>query len=579
MFALIFTIFATTIIVPAAGALSTLWYGLVTGNAHTVPILSWWLGSALSALVTTSLLIRWVKRPFTPRTIARYVEILVSLIVLFGSSAFLFGTATTTLFGISLAYFQIAALFWLAFRGGVRFTTVGLFGMTAISLIGALYGTHAPTTPPRTLAQLISTTEIYDLLLAFFFFIIVSLEEQRKNALAALGEHAHKLEEALGRIRGEDEAKNEFIALLGHELRNPLASLLSSVELLTLADPPKEEREQTLEMMDRRIRSMAHILDDILDISRITQRKFVLNKETVSMTRVARHAIAAVQPLMQKQRHAFTAALPPEDEEWVVEADSTRLEQVLINLLHNAAKYTQPGGRIDFTYRYENGEMVATVKDTGIGIPSGMLRRIFEPFVQIHSKAARAGGVGIGLSLSRSLIDLHGGTIEAKSEGEGTGSEFTVRLPATLLTKSALQPASEGTRSSSVRTIETPERSGLKVLVVDDNEDAAQSLGRLLELRGHRVALAYDGAGALSGATLDEPQVIILDIGLPDMDGYAVARGLRERRVGSMLIALSGYGQEEDKLKAAAAGFDFHLTKPIGLADLEPLLMQAVPAR
>ena len=568
MFALIFTISTTSIIVPGIGALSVFLHSTFTAAPYTpAPLLSWWLGSCLSALVTTALLFRWIGRPFSPRSASLYLEIVISLGTLFASTFFIFATTDSTVFGFSLVYVQLASLFWIAFRGGVRFTTVGLFGMTLISLLGAIYGTHTPSVPPRSISDFVTTTEVYDLIICFFFFILVSLEEQRKNAQKTLSDHARKLEEALQKISYEDNANNEFIALLGHELRNPLASLLSSVEVLLMTAPSAAQQKQTLEAMDRRVRSMAHMLDDILDISRIAQRKFALQKEPVRLQDALKQAVAAMRPFMEKQQHTFVELRPTTQGDIVLDADPTRLEQIFTNLLHNAAKYTPPGGRIELSYGYAGGEVVVNIKDTGVGIPQSMMRRIFEPFVQVNSKFNRAGGVGVGLSLTRSLVELHGGSIDVRSEGEGRGSEFTVRLPAQL--RSATAPL--------VRKLHGETRadaSALNVLIVDDNEDAAQALGKLLELRGHRVALAYDGAGALAVANLEQPHVVILDIGLPDTDGYAVARALRKDGTSSTLIALSGYGQAEDKRKAEDAGFDFHLTKPIGLSDLEPLLVR-----
>jgi signal transduction histidine kinase/CheY-like chemotaxis protein len=573
MFAIGVTILFTTMIVPSVNVLAISLNNVLYGTTYVGHWLSWWTGSALSALVMAPFLMRWIRRPVSPRKPLRYFEIALSSVLLLVSTYFLFSTIYTSVFGISLIYIQIISLFWLAFRGGVRFTTLGLLLMTAISLGGDLYG-HYVLTNNTTLQERIFNTEVYDLLLAIFFFILVSIEEQRRNAQVELRSHAQKLEEALAKISLEDVAKNEFIALLGHELRNPLAALMSSVEVLKLADLPRAERNELLGIMDDRIRSMAHLLDDILDISRITQRKFVLKKSEVFMQDIVDRAITAVHPMMEKQQHEFTASHP--DAAIILQADPTRIEQILINLLHNAAKYTPPGGRIDLSYEYENDMVIVRVRDTGIGIPQTMRERIFERFVQINPKLNRAGGVGIGLSLTKSLIELHGGTIEVKSDGAGKGSEFIVRLPASVRLDEAAEKFPEVLQFDYPDALaqDASNSSGLTILVVDDNEDAARSLGTLLHLNGHRTVLAHEGAQVVEAAEMYKPDAIILDIGLPDIDGYTVARELRAVGATSLLIALSGYGQDEDKRKAAEAGFDFHLTKPAGMNEIKPLLSQ-----
>jgi signal transduction histidine kinase/CheY-like chemotaxis protein len=561
MFGIVFTALLSTMIVPSflvgAVLVSHIFYGTQSQTHWT----SWWIGGILSALVITPFLIRWIRRSFTPRSSARYIEIGVVFSALTVCSYFLFATTYVSLWGISLIYVLIAMLFWLAFRGGVRFTTFGLFVMTAISLVGALYGHYAPQ--PGGLNARVFNTEVFDLLLVIFFFVIVSLEEQRTNAQRALMLHANKLQDALDKISVQDEAKNEFIALLGHELRNPLASLLSSVEVLTYAEVSSTEKEDILSSMNDRIRSMAHLLDDIFDMSRITQRKFTLRTEVVNVADVVKRAVLAVAPLMHKQRHAFSIDVP--EEGLMLEADPTRLEQIIVNLLHNAAKYTPPGGSIALRVQLEEGAIVLSVADSGIGIVPEMMERIFEPFVQINPKSNRAGGLGVGLSLTKGLVELHGGRLAVTSEGEGRGSEFTVRLPAL-----SEQTAQQYQRSQEQKSVVL--KPSLDILVVDDNQEAAQGLARLLGLRGHDVHVAYEGEHVVEAAVSLKPDVIILDIGLPDIDGYEVARRLADAGVQATLIALTGYGQSEDKKKARAAGFQYHLTKPIGLAEIEPFL-------
>lgn len=577
MFALVGVSLTVTLIVPTVNAFGRTLTNSVMGTSFPVHWSAWWLAGAVSTLVMTPLLIRWINRAVTKRTAARYAEIAIATSIVVVSSTLTYATPYGSIAGVSSLYITIAALFWLAFRGGVRFTTLALFLTASISIFGTIFGVHEPLS--ISLAQEISNVHIFNLLMTIFFFVLVSLEEQRRNAMQELQGHTRRLEEALGRISIEDEAKNEFIAVLGHELRNPLASLLSSVEVLRIADPPARERDEILGVMNDRIHSMAHLLEDILDISRITRRKFTLRKQPVLLADVLASARRAIEPVMQKSRQRFSMACEPHG--IIVQADPTRLEQIVLNLLHNAAKYTPAQGEIRCIARFEPsgksgtpqpGHAVIEIIDSGIGIPPDMQARIFEPFVQVSSKTNRAGGIGLGLSLTKSLVELHGGTISVVSEGENKGSTFTVRLPASFEDR----PQSYTEESPAPRAVSSR---SLRVLIVDDNVEAAQVLGKLLRLRGHDTAIEYVGAGVVEAAKRYRPDVVFLDIGLPDTDGYAVARALRKAGTTAMLIALSGYGQAEDKRQALAAGFDHHLTKPAGLTDIEPLIAQAVARR
>lgn len=321
-----------------------------------------------------------------------------------------------------------------------------------------------------------------------------------------------------------------------------------------------------LNTMRDRVRTMARLLDDLLDISRITHQKLKLQKTTLDIVQVVRSSVESMSGYMQKRNLAFNVTLP-HSETLLLEADPIRLEQIIVNLLHNAAKYTEVGGEINLSVAREKDKALICVRDSGIGIPRHMLQKVFEPFLQVNAKNGGSGGLGIGLSLTKRLVELHDGTIEARSEGEGKGSEFLVRLP--LLTVSPIQPAMP--KEANPMRIERS-ASGTRVLLVDDNHAASETLGKLLEFKGYSVRFTHDGESTLRAADEFDPHIIMLDIGLPDMSGYDVARTLRGRGNTAAMIAVTGYGQAEDKSRSKEAGFDHHLTKPVGINDLEKIL-------
>ena len=365
-------------------------------------------------------------------------------------------------------------------------------------------------------------------------------------------------------LREADRRKDEFLATLAHELRNPLAPIRNSLQILRLSGSTEPATEQVYEIMERQVNQMVRLVDDLLEISRITRGQIELRKERVSLTTVIQSAVEVSKPLIEDAGHHLAISLPPEP--LTFEADPVRLEQIVSNLLNNAAKYTNPGGRIWLAAQRESDHVVISVRDSGIGILPDMLPRIFEMFTQIeHSTNRTQGGLGIGLTLVRSLVEMHGGKVEARSEGPGKGSEFIVRLP-----------PGENARSEIVRDgmRHFGQLSSKRVLVVDDNRDAANSLGKLLNLAGAEARAVYNGFAALELLPTYQPGVLLVDIGMPDMDGYELAR--RVRRIpdyGDLtLIALTGWGQAEDRQRSQAAGFDFHLTKPADFETLQTLL-------
>jgi PAS domain S-box-containing protein len=380
------------------------------------------------------------------------------------------------------------------------------------------------------------------------------------------------LEEAL-RFRAEqlaesDRRKDAFLAMLGHELRNPLAPIRNAAEVMGrngLSDPTLKWVHGVIE---RQARHLARLVDDLLDIARINQDKITLRREPVELASVVRQSVETTRPEIEARRHTLTVALP-QQAVWL-NADPTRLAQVLANLLNNAAKYTDEGGRITLRAELESGggSVAVRVRDTGTGIGEDLLPRVFEPFIQADNSLARTqGGLGIGLTLVRRLTEMHGGKVRAYSEGPGTGSEFVVHLPTRPPPDTpAAAPAPERDANQRSRTI----------LVVDDNRDAAESLAMVLGVHGHRVETRNDGPSALAAVRELRPDVVVLDIGLPHMDGYEVARQLRAMPDAEemLLIALTGYGQSEDKHRSLDAGFDYHLVKPVDPGVLQKLIIR-----
>ncbi len=374
-----------------------------------------------------------------------------------------------------------------------------------------------------------------------------------------------RAEEAL---READRRKNEFLATLAHELRNPLAPIRNSLNVLKLSGSNPLVLAELQEVMERQVNHMVRLVDDLLEISRINTGKIDLRPEPVELASVVRNAIETSRPLIDSARHELTTHLPMTP--LTVEGDPVRLSQVVSNLLNNAAKYTPEGGRIEITVRREGNDAVIAVRDSGIGISPAMLGRVFEMFTQVERDRHHSqGGLGIGLALSSLLVGLHGGRIEARSEGEGRGSEFLVWLP---LRAGSLQASSgEGA------TIETPKIAvKVPILVVDDNRDAASSLGMLLRVLKGDVRTANDGPAALRILETFRPRLILLDLGMPGMDGYEVANRIRRmpQLKETVVIALTGWGQEEDRRRTREAGFDGHLTKPVNLDSLQALLQR-----
>ncbi|MGZ5054273.1 MAG: transporter substrate-binding domain-containing protein [Methylobacter sp.] len=371
-----------------------------------------------------------------------------------------------------------------------------------------------------------------------------------------------------------DQRKDEFLAMLAHELRNPLAPISNAIHIMKLPSPNETQLAWCRDVISRQVEHMVRLVDDLLDVSRISRGKIELKKEPLEVSAIVQRAVETSQPLIDAHHHNFTVNLPPEP--LYVEGDPVRLSQAVSNLLNNAAKYTDEGGRIELTVEPMNNDILFRVRDNGRGIDSSALSGLFQLFYQVDRTIDRAeGGLGIGLALVKSLVAMHGGDVWAQSEGRSKGSEFVIRLPSMPLSTSV--PAL-------CQLNPTPAEGSLRILVIDDNLDAAQSLSMLLTSKGHTVSLAHDGYQALEVAEVERPQVMLLDIGLPGMDGYAIARTLRLHPTlkTTHLIALSGYGRQEDLELAKTAGFNGYLVKPVNFdklqSALDPVIMSGQEA-
>jgi signal transduction histidine kinase len=393
---------------------------------------------------------------------------------------------------------------------------------------------------------------------------------QRDEIAAAMRENARLLEQAqryAQALRETDRRKDEFLATLAHELRNPLAPIRNGLHLLKLSAGSGQNADKARDIMERQVGHMVRLIDDLLDVSRISNGKVTLRKERTTVQSIVDMALEASRPLIEAGRHNLTINVSSQP--LAVDVDPTRLSQILGNVLNNAAKYTPEAGCIELSAERRGENAVIRVRDNGVGIAPTQISRVFDLFTQVEYSVDRAqGGLGIGLALVKKLVELHGGSVQAESAGLGKGSMFTVTLPlASIEPPTAPQP----TATTEIVVPKLPKR---RVLVVDDNADTAESLAMLLGFAGHDVRTAHDGPNALMVAHEFRPDILFLDIGLPGMDGFEVARALRQKLdlTGVRLVAVSGWGSEEDHRKSREAGFDYHLTKPVEPSRLDEIL-------
>ena len=390
---------------------------------------------------------------------------------------------------------------------------------------------------------------------------------ERTAELQAVAADLRDREEAL---READRSKDEFLAVLAHEIRNPLAPIRTAVHLLRLKELPDTQRVKAREVIERQVEHLVRLIDDLLDVARITRGAITLQRERVDVSDVVARAVETNRPLIDARRHELIVELP--EQPLMVDADMTRLSQVIGNLLNNAAKFTETGGRLVVRAEREGNEAVIRVRDNGMGISTHMLQKVFDLFTQAdHALGRHTGGLGIGLALVRRLVDLHGGRVSAHSRGLGHGAEMMVRLPV----DGQEQPLKPAPRDPDAVASSVPPA---RILIVDDNKDAADSLALLLELAGHTVATAYNGQEGIELALAFAPDVLLLDLGMPGLTGFEIARRIRQQPWGKdlNLIAVTGWGQEQDRRRTQEAGFNAHLTKPVAALELQKALGNAI---
>jgi signal transduction histidine kinase len=392
--------------------------------------------------------------------------------------------------------------------------------------------------------------------------VFIELYQMRQQAMFQAQERARReaAEEA-------DRRKDEFLATLAHELRNPLAPLRNALQLLQLPNLKPDMIHNAYQIMDRQLQHMVRLVDDLMDVSRITRGKIELRLEHATLQNIIENAVETVKTFIEERQH--TLVLDIQKEPIVIKADVVRISQVFANLLNNAAKYTDPGGKITITVTEQNGTANICIRDTGVGIAREQLPNVFDIFMQIDSSLTRAqGGLGIGLTLVRNLVEMHQGSVEAQSDGLNKGSAFFVNLPSIKQKNAALRPESRS------HVMQPPEQEAYKILIVDDNEASAKTLGWMLEILGHEVILAFNGPEALERSQIFKPHVVLLDIGLPKMSGYEVCEAMRQQ-VGlenTVFAAQTGWGQEEHRRRSREAGFHHHLVKPISSESLQSIL-------
>ncbi len=505
-----------------------------------------YVATFFSVLIVTPFILRW----FSKRKFSRPSGELVETIAIFGLltalTFILFVGNTTSMLEIPLQYFLVIPLFWIALRLRPRFVTLAFLIIAIVAVVGVLL--TEVTNVPEALFQV----ETMIIMLAISFFIVVALEEDRRVNRNLTNSQVDTLRNMLDRVKSESHAKNDFIAILAHELRNPLAPVVSGIELLKLKNVQGTEDGNTLDMMANRMGIVRRLLDDLLDVSRIAENKITLNKEQVNLTDVIKSAILSTEHhRIELHQRLVAEGL---DKPLYVSGDLVRIEQIFSNLLTNASKYSNSGDTIKLTVRENEGIGEIEVADQGIGLAEGALETIFLPFHQTENGERTKKGLGIGLALVRNFVELHGGTVTAMSEGEGRGARFIVRLP--------LLPTHTDVKKLVKAAVP------LRILIADENDAAAGNIGRLLELQGCTVTYAYEPRQAIREALAFAPDVVLLDTYLSRQEDYSVAKTMRERGYKGKLVALT------DRSDATNIGeeFDSSVQKPAGLADLRLVL-------
>jgi signal transduction histidine kinase/CheY-like chemotaxis protein len=549
---------ASTILSATIGVMTICLTGTTSWHDFKSLWSTWWIGDAIGNLVTAPFVFVWADQARNRWRLRRLAEGMLLLL-----SMGLLSLAVFVDHGSEVAYpvhyLIFPAVIWAALRLGQHATATLVFGALAVTIVATISG-RGPFVTTNIGASLLQVALFMAVVALTGLFLGAATaernraERRRSEDYARLRTSEERLARQAEELAAADRRKDEFLAVLGHELRNPLAPLQNGLQLLALGGNDQALVIHARQLMERQLRHLVRLVDDLLDVARIRSGKIVLELERVEIAPMITSAVELARPLIDSRNHNLQVVLPPETL-WT-EADKIRLPQLLANLLNNAAKYTAEGGSITLSVARLELQVVISVRDTGIGMDSESLANVFELFAQAAGPAhAVQGGLGVGLSLARSIAELHGGVLTAHSEGLGKGSQFVLRLPA------AVAPEARSSAASSLGEPAVRQR----ILVVDDNVDAAESLGTMLAYSGHDVRVAHGGVEALRAAREFSPNVMILDLGMPEMDGYAVARAVRSdpKFATTRLIALSGYGQAEDRRRTADVGFDEHLVKPV----------------
>jgi signal transduction histidine kinase len=528
---------------------------------------TWWIGDAIGNLVTAPFVFVWADQARNRWRLQRLPEgmlLLCSMLLL--SLAVFVDRGSAVPYPVH--YLIFPAVIWAALRLGQHATATLVFGSLAVTIVATIAG-RGPFVTANIGASLLQVALFMAVVAVTGLFLGAATaernraERRRSEDYARLRSSEERLARQAEELAAADRRKDEFLAVLGHELRNPLAPLQNGLELLALGGNDQALVIHARQVMERQLRHLVRLVDDLLDVARIRSGKIVLEIERVELAGMVATAVELARPIIDARSHDLQIMLPPETL-WT-DADRIRLPQLLANLLNNAAKYTDEGGSIILSVVQLKSDVIVSVRDTGIGMDADALENVFELFAQAAGPAHTVqGGLGVGLSLARSIAELHGGVLTAHSEGPGKGSELVLRLPAAAAPEAQIAAAAPAAEPSFRQ----------RILVVDDNVDAAESLGTMLAYSGHDVRVAHGGAEALTAAREFSPNVMILDLGMPEIDGYAVARAVRSdpQFASTRLIALSGYGQADDRRRTADVGFDEHLVKPVEHAALNAAL-------
>lgn len=557
---LFISMIAPTVITASQGMAGTLSDGIYVSWSRG------WAGRVLSMLVLTPLLITWLSWRPREKSGRQILEKSLAILLLGASIYLLFWTPLAQNLSFIALLMMMLALFWMALRMNFRTMSLALFLIAAFGIWGAVSVPNAAETP---LNLRLFSIELFIILIAPIFYLFTALVKQHRMALAISRRRSDELETAMSKLEELDRQKDTFISTLAHELRNPLGAILHSLEFLQMEGLPSDERKEPLGIAVRQSRQIDKMLKNLLDTSRAQQGKIALEREDIYAATIVKRAVETSKPLLKKGKQQFTMEMPGSGLR--INCDPLRVEQILVNLLSNAIKYTEKGGKIILSVFPENGWAVFRVKDTGRGLARDTIDRVFDLFVQVNQNNEIQGGLGIGLTLSRILAELHGGTLTAESSGLGKGSEFTLRIPVEKDTEMSKEQKKQKEKSPVL-----PKRR--RILVVDDNADLVNVFKKILTALGQDVHAVLESRQVLAEALSWKPDIIFLDLGMPEKDGYELAREIRaEKKLDkAKLIALSGYGQPEDKSKSQKSGFDAHIVKPVSIEELKELLISGI---